>query len=138
MFSVIATKVLAWLGLMVVLLVSLHWALGAHLRRKGRAGGKAMRWVGALFALLERSTAWFDPQKQAELRRQSRQERARQHHDAIARSSMPMPFDDTVMPSKPKIVSKPKPKARQKVQWEGNVARPRFGSRDRSSPHNLH
>ena len=108
------SQALAWLGLLAVLLVALHWLLDAALRRGAVLAAPWRR----LHGLLDAWSTPFDGQRRAERRRQARVQRAQQQRDAIARASGPMPLDTP-------------------VEWDGNVARPKFGSRP-PRQHNLH
>lgn len=109
------SQVLAWLGLLVVGLVLLHWALDAALRRGLRLPAVAR----SLHHLLDNWTLPLDPDRRADRRRQARVLRAQQQRDAIARASAPMPLDPP-------------------VEWEGNVARPQFGRKSVGRQHPLH
>ncbi len=111
-----ATQVLAWLGLLAVALVTLHWVLDAALRR-GTALAAPWR---RLHGLLEAWTHPLDGQRRAERRREARVLRARQQREAIARASGPVPLDEE-----------------PQVEWDGNVAHPKFGRRS-ARQHNLH
>lgn len=105
---------LAWLGLLAVLLVTLHWVLDAALRRGALRRPVWLR----LHGLLDAWSSPLDAQRRADRRRQARVRRAQQQRDAIARASGPVPLDPP-------------------VEWEGNVARPQFGKRP-PRQHNLH
>lgn len=109
---------LAWLGLISVLLIALHWALdAAHAR-----GRRLPRPLLQLLLFLERLPQGLSADERAERRRAERLRLAQRHREAIARSSGPMPLDDA-----------------PPVEWDGNVARPQFGGeRRRQRPHNLH
>lgn len=112
------SQVLAWLGLVTVALVSVHWALGAALRR-GRLTLVPLR---RFYRWLDELPTMLDAQHRAERRRQARVLRAQHTREAIARASAPMPLDTD-----------------PEVEWEGNVAHPRFGAGKRPGhPHNLH
>lgn len=106
------TNLLAWTGLIAVLLISLHWALQAAGRRLPLPAS-LRRLSGLLDALL----LPFDADRRAERRRQKRVDRARIQREAIARASAPVPLDEP-------------------VTWEGNVARPQFGAKRQR--HSLH
>lgn len=112
-------QMLAWLGLIGVLLIALHWALDSAQQRGRRLPAPLLR----LLLLLERLPHGFSAQQRAERRRAERVRLAQQHREAIARNSRPAPLD-----------SQP-----PSVEWDGNVARPLFGrGRKRERPHNLH
>lgn len=111
------SQALAWLGLLAVLLVALHWALDARLQRGAALAAPLRR----LHALLGAWSAPLDGQRRAERRRKARQLRAQQQREAIARASASMPLDA----------------AKPDVEWDGNVARPQFGRRA-PRQHNLH
>lgn len=102
------TQLLAWMGLIAVLCVYAHWALQALGRRVTLPGP-----LRGLVRLAQRLNAPFDADARADRRRQARVHRARLQREAIARASAPLPLDEP-------------------VSWEGNVARPRFGSKSRS------
>jgi hypothetical protein len=109
---------LAWLGLISVLLIALHWALEAAQARGRRLPGALLR----LLRLLERLPQGLSADTRAERRRAERLRLAQQHREAIARNSRPTPLDES-----------------PPVEWDGNVARPQFGGeRRRQRPHNLH
>ncbi len=112
------STVLASLGLLVVALVALHWALDAALS----VGKRLPKLLAMLHALLDNWTEPFNPDRRAERRRRQRVQRAQHQREAIARASAPVPLDETPAPS---------------VAWEGNVARPEFGRKRASRPHNL-
>jgi hypothetical protein len=107
------TQIIAWVGLLSVLLIALHWALSAA-RRRGRRLPSPLH---HLLDLLDGMGHWFDADRRAEARRRQRVQRAQVQREAIARASGPVPLDPP-------------------VTWEGNVARPQFGGKTR--PHNLH
>lgn len=112
------STVLASLGLLGVILVALHWVLGAALHARRRVPAP----LATLYALLDNWTELFNPERRADWRRRQRVIRARHQREAIARVSIPAPLDETPAPS---------------VAWEGNVARPEFGRKGASRPHNL-
>jgi hypothetical protein len=112
------STVLASLGLLGVILVALHWALGAALHARRHVPAP----LATLYALLDNWTELFNPERRADWRRRQRVIRARHQREAIARVSIPAPLDETPAPS---------------VAWEGNVARPEFGRKGASRPHNL-
>jgi hypothetical protein len=109
------SQVLAWLGLLTVGLIALHWMLDAALRRGTPLAGP----LRGLHHLLDNWTAPFDLDRRADRRRQARVLRAQQQRDAIARASAPAPLDPP-------------------IEWDGNVARPQFGRKPARRPHNLH
>ena len=114
------SKILASIGLLIVLAISLHWLLGAQLR----SGRRLPAWLRKLYALLDGVPRWLAPEA-SELRRQEmRQERrqAWQRRSWAQSSQQPEPDDDAA--------------STPPVEWDGNVARPRFG--DRKRRHNLH
>src|SRR5262245_56199552 len=114
-----AAELLAWMGLIGVLMIALHWALSAAVQQGRRLPLPLLR----LLQLLEALPHGFSAQQRAELRRAERVRLAQQHRDAIARNSRPSPLDDET----------------PEVEREGNVARPLFGrGRKRERPHNLH
>lgn len=113
------STVLASLGLLGVILVALHWALGAALQARWRVPAP----LATLYALLDNWTELFNPDRRADWRRRQRVKRAQLQREAIARASGPAPLDESPAPS---------------VVWEGNVARPEFGRKGASRPHNLH
>ncbi|WP_374662550.1 hypothetical protein [Inhella sp.] len=104
------TDLLAWAGLIAVLLISLHWALQVAGRRLPLPAP-----LRRLSGLLDRLVHPFDPDHRAERRRQQRIDRARMQREAIARASAPVPLDEP-------------------VSWEGNVARPQFGAKRPRQP----
>lgn len=106
--------VMAWMGLSAVALVALHWALDALQRRGRLQSGFWQRVHGSLEAWV----SLFDADRRADRRRAQRIQRAQTTREAIARASAPMPLDPPA------------------VEWDGNVARPRFGHK--AQPHNLH
>jgi hypothetical protein len=112
------STVLASLGLLGVTLVALHWALGAAMHARRRVPAP----LATLYALLDNWTELFNPERRANWRRRQRVIRAQHQREAIARASSPMPLDEAPAPS---------------VVWEGNVARPEFGRKGESRPHNL-
>ncbi len=114
------SEALAWLGLLGVLLIALHWALDAALRRGARLAAPLHR----LHELLGSGPRLLDPERRAERRRQARVQRAQHQREAIARASAPMPLDPPITPG-------------QSVEWDGNVAHPQFGRRA-PRQHNLH
>lgn len=115
--TVMLTQWFAGLGLLLVVLIALHWALDARLRR-GRLTGA---WLQRLHAVLDGWGRGLDPEHRADRRRHARVIKAQHQREAIARASAPMPLDEP-------------------VQWDGNVARPAFGRGRRAArpPHNLH
>lgn len=107
------SQVVAWIGLLAVSLIGVHWVLDAALRQYP-ALPSALR---AVHGWLDGMAAPFDADRRAERRRRARVQRAMHQRDAIARASAPMPLDPP-------------------VEWDGNVAHARF---DRKPPaHNLH
>lgn len=109
------SQAIAWLGLVAVGLISLHWLLDALLQR-GRRLPAGLR---GLHHLLGSWNNPFDAELRADRRRQARVERARQQRDAIARASAPVPLDPP-------------------VEWDGNVAHPQFGRKPAQRSHPLH
>ncbi len=107
------TKIIAWVGLLTVLAISLHWMLSAAQQR----GRRLPAWLIGALARFGSLGQLLDADRRADRRRQARVERARVQREAIARASGPMPLDPP-------------------VTWEGNVARPQFGAKGRQ--HNLH
>lgn len=104
------TTLLAWMGLIAVLLISLHWALQAAGRRLPLPAP-----LRRLSGLLDGLARPFDADLRAERRRQQRVDRARIQREAIARASAPVPLDEA-------------------VSWEGNVASPQFGAKRPRQP----
>jgi Tfp pilus assembly protein PilN len=114
-------EVLAWLGLIGVLLTAVHWALDAARQR----GQRLPPLLAGLLRGLERIPTLLSAHDRAERRRADRVRLARQHRDAMARNdSQPALDDEQSAPA---------------VEWDGNVARPQFGrERRKQRPHNLH
>lgn len=107
------SQVVAWLGLLAVMLIGIHWLLDNALTRR-RHLPKALR---AMHGWLDVWAVPLDSERRAERRRQARVRRAQHQRDAIARASAPMPLDPP-------------------VAWDGNVAHARFDKKP--SAHNRH
>ena len=103
-----ATQLLATLGLIACIAMGLHMLLGPARQRR-----LALWWRG----YQQRFSLWtrrWSPEARAEERRRQRLCVASQHREALDRArSRPMPLDDA-------------------VEWEGNVAKPKFGQRKRT------
>ena len=76
------STVLASLGLLGVILVALHWALGAALQARRRVPAP----LATLYALLDNWTELFNPDRRADWRRRQRVKRAQLQREAIARA----------------------------------------------------
>jgi hypothetical protein len=109
------SQVLAWLGLLVVGLIAVHWVLGAALR----SGTQLPSPLRSLHHLLDNWSTPLDADRRADRRRQARVLRAQLQRDAIARASVPVPLDPP-------------------IEWDGNVAHAQFGRKPAQRPHNLH
>lgn len=95
-----ASQVLAAIGLIICVLLGLHMVLGPKVQRRLAtwAQGRFSRWQH-----------FWSSEARAEARRHARARTASQHREAIERArSRPMPLDE--------------------VEWDGNVAKPKFGA----------
>lgn len=107
------SQAVAWLGLMAVALIGVHWLLDAMLRERRVLPAPLQR----VHTWLDGWAAPFDAERRAERRRQERVRRAQHTRDAIARASAPMPLEPP-------------------VEWDGNVAHARFDKKPHT--HSLH